>query len=214
MPFRKSPVPDDIRSNYINEGLSLREQGIPQADLEHNGEKYFLDNKGKNHGGWRLRNRASHSAQGSKRRANQRDAVPTLVDYQSTYGRRRGAQLYQQYKKDMKRVWSQRGRPGFDIDHMNSLASGGIEHPNNMRIQKSTNNRSEGARVLSKTQKNALMLADNVPDQIKVQWQKTTPKLRQSILDGSSQGDEAILSRSQQLGFKTIDLPGMPGFSI
>ena len=70
-----------------------------------------------------------------------------------------------------------------DIDHMNSLASGGIEHPNNLRLQNSKRNRSDGARNLRPDQKNSLMLADNVPDQIKVQGPKTTPRQRQRIIE-------------------------------
>ena len=178
----QSPVPKEIRESYIKEGLELRSKGQSQPDLEYNGESYFLDNKGKNHGGWRLRNRGSHSAQGSKRRAMQKDAVPTKADYQDTYGKRKGAQLYAEYKRKMNKIWSTRGIPFMDIDHMNSLASGGIEHPNNLRLQNSSRNRSEGARQLTADQKNKLMLANNVRDQIKVQGPKTTPKQRQRIL--------------------------------
>ena len=178
----RSPVPDDIRTAYIEEGLKLRQQGKSQPDLEYNGVKYFLDNKGEKWGGWRLRNRGSHSAQGSKRRANQRAAVPTKAEYQSIYGKRKGAMLFDKYKAEMKRIWSSRGTPGMDVDHMNSLASGGIEHPNNMRLQESRRNRSEGARKLTPQQKTALMLADNTRDQISVQGPKTTPRQRQRVL--------------------------------
>jgi hypothetical protein len=141
----RSPVPEDIRKAYIEEGLKLREQGKAQADLEYNGVKYFLDNKGEKWGGWRLRNRGSHSAQGSKRRAKQREAVPTKADYQKVYGGRKGAEMFALYKKEMNRIWATRGTRGMDVDHMNSLASGGIEHPLNMRLQESSRNRSEGA---------------------------------------------------------------------
>ena len=181
----KSPVPQEIRQRYIQEGLDLRKQGKSQPDLEYNGQKYFLDNKGKNHGGWRLRNRGSHSAQGSKRRADQRDATPTKADYERAYGKKKGGAMYVDYKKQMSRIWSSRGTPGMDVDHMNSLASGGVEHPNNMRLQNSSTNRSEGARQMSSAQKNAMMLADNVPDQIKLQGPKPTPRIRMKIMNGA-----------------------------
>ena len=180
-----SPVPQEIRERYIQEGLDLRQQGKSQPDLEHNGQKYFLDNKGKNHGGWRLRNRGSHSAQTSKRRANRREAVPQKEDYQRIYGKRKGAYLYADYKKEMARIFSSRGTPGMDVDHMNSLASGGVEHPNNMRQLNGTRNRSEGARKMTPAQKNGLMVADSVDDQIKVQGPKTTPRMRMKIMNGS-----------------------------
>ncbi len=182
----KSLVPQEIRDRYIQEGLELRQQGKSQPDLEYNGIKYFLDNKGKNHGGWRLRGRGSHSAQGSKRRANQRKAVPTKADYQRIYGKRKGAYLYADYKKEMNRIWASRGTPGMDVDHMNSLASGGIEHPNNMRLQNSTTNRSEGARQMTPYQKTSMMVTDNVPDQISVQGPKPTPRQRQIIMGGGA----------------------------
>lgn len=179
----ESPVPQEIRDAYRKEGLRLRKEGKRQPDLEYNGVKYFLDNKGKNRG-WSLRNRGSHSAQVSKRRANKRDSVPTKEDYQRIYGKRKGAYLYADYKKDMDRIGASRGTPGMDIDHMNSLASGGVEHPNNMRLQNSTKNRSEGARKMTKYQKTSMMVADNVPDQIKVQGPKPTPRQRQIIMAG------------------------------
>ena len=182
----ESPVPQEIRDAYRKEGLRLRKQGKKQPDLEYNGVKYFLDNKGKNHGGWRLRNRGSHSAQGSKRRANLREAVPTEEDYKRIYGKRKGVYLYADYKKEMARIWSSRGTPGMDVDHMNSLASGGVEHPNNMRLQNSTQNRSEGARKMTPAQKNGMMVADSIDDQIKVQGPKPTPKQRQRIMRGGA----------------------------
>lgn len=182
----KSPVPQEIRDPYIQQGIELRKQGKTQPDLEYNGVKYFLDNKGEKWGGWRLRNRGSHSAQGSKRRANLRKAVPTKEDYQRIYGKRKGAYLYADYKKEMSRIWSSRGTPGMDVDHMNSLASGGVEHPNNMRLQNSKQNRSEGARKMTKYQKTSMMVADSVPDQIKLQGPKPTPKQRQRIMRGGA----------------------------
>jgi|TARA_R100000149_G_scaffold49192_1_gene20150 hypothetical protein len=180
----ESPVPQEIRDAYRKEGLRLRKEGKKQPDLEYNGVKYFLDNKGKNHGGWRLRNRGSHSAQGSKYRANKREAVPTKADYQRIYGKRKGAYLYADYKKEMARIWSSRGTPGMDVDHMNSLASGGVEHPNNMRLQNSTKNRSEGARKMTPAQKNGMMVADSIDNQIKVQGPKPTPRMRMKIMNG------------------------------
>ena len=180
----KSPVPQEIRDPYIQQGLELRKQGKTQPDLEYNGVKYFIDNKGEKWGGWRLRNRGSHSAQGSKRRANLREAVPTKKDYQRIYGKRKGAYLYADYKKEMSRIWSSRGTPGMDVDHMNSLASGGVEHPNNMRLQNSKQNRSEGARKMTLAQKNGMMVADSIDDQIKVQGPKPTPRMRMNIMNG------------------------------
>ena len=204
----KSPVPQEIRDPYIQQGLELRKQGKTQPDLEYNGVKYFLDNKGEKWGGWRLRNRGSHSAQGSKRRANLREAVPTKEDYQRIYGKRKGAYLYADYKKEMSRIWSSRGTPGMDVDHMNSLASGGVEHPNNMRLQNSKQNRSEGARKMTKYQKTSMMVADNVPDQIKVQGPKPTPRQRQVIMGGG------VASVSFNTGLSDVLKPYTSGSQI
>ena len=132
-----------------------------------------------------MRNRGTHSAEGSKRRADQRDATPTKADYQRIYGKKKGGAMYVSYKKEMARIWSSQGTPGMDVDHMNSLASGGVEHPNNMRLQNSTQNRSEGARQMTPQQKNAMMVADSVDNQIKVQGPKTTPRMRMKIMNGS-----------------------------
>jgi len=178
----KSPVPQEIRVQYIKEGLELRQQGKSQPDLKYNGYSYFLDNKGKNHGGWRLRNRASHSAQGAQRRAQTRDAVLSKADYQNALGKRRGAMQYMADKKLLQKIWASRGTPNMDVDHIHSLGSGGLEHPNIFRLQNSKDNRSQGARKLTPYQKTALMLTEGKTDQIKLQGPKTTPKQRQTIL--------------------------------
>lgn len=178
----KSPVPQEIRAKYIKDGLELRESGKSQPDLKYNGNSYFLDNKGINHGGWRLRSRSSHSAQNAQRRAQTRDAVLSKADYQNALGKRRGAMQYMADKKLLQKIWATRGTPNMDVDHINSLASGGLEHPNNFRLQNSKDNRSQGARQLTTDQKTALMLADGKTDQIRLQGPKTTPRQRQNIL--------------------------------
>ena len=178
----QSPVPQEIRQRYIQEGLKLREQGKSQQDLEYNGVSYFLDNKGKNHGGWRLRTRSSHSAQGAKRRAQTRDAVLTKADYQQALGKRKGAMQYNIDKKRLQQIWASRGTAGMDVDHMHSLASGGLEHPNNFRLQNSSDNRSQGARKLTPNQKTSLMVTESKTDQILLQGPKMTPRQRQVVL--------------------------------
>ena len=108
----------------------------------------------------------------------------------------------------MSRIWSSRGTPGMDVDHMNSLASGGVEHPNNMRLQNSKQNRSEGARKMTKYQKTSMMVADSVPDQIKVQGPKPTPRQRQVIMGGG------VASVSFNTGLSDVLKPYTSGSQI
>jgi hypothetical protein len=82
----KSLVPADIRQAYLENVEALKAEGKPIPDLVYDGVSYFADNKGEKWGGWRLRNRASHSAQGSKRRAQMRGAVASEDLYIEAFG--------------------------------------------------------------------------------------------------------------------------------
>ena len=178
-------VPDDIRDAYIKEGLFLRALGQRQEDLVYKGKRYFLDNKGNNT--WRLRSRSSHSRQGAKRRAQQRNATIPKDVYVQALGFEAGTVRYNEDQARLQQIWGTRGQPGFDIDHINSLNDGGFEHPRNLRRQNSSRNRSDGARNLSMEARQALNLhADNPVDHVRLQGPNPSPRVRAQIINGSA----------------------------
>ena len=182
----KSNVPDEVRKAYIDNYLKSRGEGQIIDDLYWDGQYYFADNKGAKHGGWRLRNRGSHSAQGSKRRAQMRGATATKDMYINAFGEQTGTERYNADRAELKRIWGTRGTKGMDIDHIYPLAAGGVEHPTNLMMRESSANRSKGAKPPTPAQRTALMLADTPEEQIKVQGPKPTPAQRSQILGLSS----------------------------
>lgn len=180
----RSPVPEEIRRKYIQEGLKLRSEGKSQPDLEYNGRSYYLDNKG--NGTYGLNDRAVKYANEAARRAGKLNATPKLSDYIEAYGPELGKKQYAIYREQMRRIYNTVGTPNMDVDHMNSLADGGIEHFNNLRLQNSSKNRSEGARKLPLDKKNGLMVANSIRDQILMQGPRMTPLQRQMFLAGQA----------------------------
>lgn len=178
----KSPVPDDIRTAYLENVQSLKAKGKSVPDLVYDGVSYFADNKGANWGGWRLRNRASHSAQGSKRRAQMSGAVASENLYVQAFGEKVGKQRYLEDKAELKRIWGTRGKPGFDIDHIYPLAAGGQETPRNLMLREASANRGKGAKPPTQSQRQALLLSNDPLTQIKLQGPQPTPLQRAKIL--------------------------------
>ena len=189
----KSLVPEDIRKAYLENVLSLKAEGKPVPDLVYDGVSYFADNKGEKWGGWRLRNRASHSAQGSKRRAKMRGAVASEDLYIEAFGEQVGKQRYLEDKAELKRIWGTRGKAGFDIDHIYPLAAGGQETPRNLMLREASANRGKGAKPPTPEQRAALLLSDDPLTQIQLQGPQPTPRKRAEILNLINEGGSVKL---------------------
>jgi len=184
----KSLVPDDIRQAYLENVTTLKAEGKPVPDLVYDGVSYFADNKGAKWGGWRLRNRASHSAQGSKRRAQMRGAVASEDLYIEAFGEKLGKQRYLEDKAELKRIWGTRGKAGFDIDHIYPLAAGGQETPRNLMLREASANRGKGAKAPTPEQLQALLLSEDPLTQIQLQGPQPTPRKRAEILNLINEG--------------------------
>jgi len=205
----KSPVPDKVRRAYIDNYLKSRQEGKIIDDLYWDGKYYFADNKGEDWGGWRLRGRASHSAQGSKRRAMQRGAVASESLYIEAFGERVGKERYLEDKAELKRIWGTRGKAGFDIDHIYPLAAGGQETPRNLMLREASRNRSKGATPPTPEQRQALLLSSDPLEQIKLQGPQPTPKQRANILGLTNELqelDQQINQRKPTARFGTTNL--------
>lgn len=114
--------------------------------------------------------------------------IPQQV-YTNAWGQNLGTQLYNTALEKLKIIKDSIGKyPGMDVDHIDSAADGGLEHPNNFRLQNSTDNRAEQNRKTTPEQKNALMLSPDKTNQVLLQGPKPTPRQRQQIMAGSSKG--------------------------
>ena len=191
----KSLVPDDIRQAYLENVTTLKAEGKPVPDLVYDGVSYFADNKGAKWGGWRLRNRASHSAQGSKRRAQMRGAVASENLYIEAFGEKLGKQRYLEDKAELKRIWGTRGKAGFDIDHIYPLAAGGQETPRNLMLREASANRGKGAKAPTPEQLQALLLSEDPLTQIQLQGPQPTPRKRAEILNLINEGGSVKFKR-------------------
>jgi len=191
----QSLVPDDIRKAYLENVLSLKAEGKSVPDLVYDGVSYFADNKGEKWGGWRLRNRASHSAQGSKRRAKMRGAVASEDLYIEAFGEKIGKQRYLEDKAELKRIWGTRGKAGFDIDHIYPLAAGGQETPRNLMLREASANRGKGAKPPTAEQLQALLLSDDPLTQIQLQGPQPTSRKRAEILNLINEGGTVKFKR-------------------
>ena len=176
----RSLVPEEIRSKYIQEGLTLRALGQKQQDLEYGGRTYYLDNKG--NGNFSLRDRAFKYDNNGARRAAKFNATPTLADYTSAYGDSVGQQLFNQQRLLVQKLYQQANSTGKHVDHIHSLHAGGVQHPNNLRPLNPSVNITDGARVASPELKNGLLIADTVPDQIRLQGPQPSTRQRNSLL--------------------------------
>lgn len=140
----KSAVPDDIRRAYIAESRRRRKAGEPVPDLEYKGVFYFADNKGANWGGWRLRSRSSHKAQGNKRRAQQKNKLITVQERYDWYKRNLYENAWQRAVQDdaddariREELAAEYRRKGLAYEHLSPLAgdertAGGFEHHRNI----------------------------------------------------------------------------------
>jgi hypothetical protein len=131
----------------------------------------------------------------NKRKVNVANSKLTLEDYTKEWGPQLGEQLFNEASNKLKII--KKGKyPGMDIDHIDSAADGGLEHPNNFRLQNKTDNRAEQNRSITAEQRNALMIARDKGDQVKLQGPRPTPRVRQQILSGSRKGGTRTTSSS------------------
>ena len=160
-----------------------KELGTPIPHFfDENGILFYLDRTGRQAGGNQyFRNLGAKLSAEAKRKALKNKRTPTHDLYVRVYGDKTGTELFKQEQIDLKRIYTNTPTATHDVDHINSMASGGVHHSSNLRPQESSLNRSEGARGLSADQKNSLMLADDVEDQIRLQGPRLIDSTRDQI---------------------------------
>tara|TARA_R100001463_G_scaffold105841_2_gene160390 strand:- start:12 stop:809 length:798 start_codon:yes stop_codon:yes gene_type:complete len=178
--FRKTTL---IEATLLHNEAKRLKQPIPHFRDE-TGALHYIDRRGKSSGGGQyFRDLASKLQTEATRKALKTYQTPTLQMYIDEFGYKKGAELYSEEIKKRQAIYKSTDSSTHDVDHIHSMASGGVHHSRNLRSQPLGDNRSDGARGLPLEAKNALMLADNPRDQIKLQGPALIQKHAQQYID-------------------------------
>ena len=178
-----------------------KDTGKTQYFIKPDGSIHFVDNKGD--GRLAFRDLYSKLKSNADYRARKFNATPSKADYIRIFGEQKGADLFTAEQKKVRSIFRNYNPLTHDIDHSLALKQGGIQHSNNLIALDSSVNRSKGAKPLDKISKAALLLADNIDDQIKLQGPLPTTEMRQQIAaQGVSRMSKAgkLLSSIDKLG--------------
>ena len=134
--------------------------------LDDTGNIWRWDNKGNGTHG--LINTNLKTARNGRDRARRAGLSLTAEDYEQAWPGK-GQELYNAEKTRIEEIYAS-ADDSQDIDHIWSLANGGLNTSNNIRPLDSRQNRSEGNRPIpSELEQTARMLADNIQDQVRLQ---------------------------------------------
>ena len=206
--YRKTSL---IEATLLHNEAKRLKQPIPHFKDE-SGALHYIDRRGKSSGGGQyFRDLASKIQTEVTRKALKTKQTPTKEMYIEIYGPKNGPELYRQEVKKRRAIYMSTDSNTHDVDHMDSMASGGVHHSRNLRSQPKSENRSDGARRLSKEAKNAMMLADNPRDQIKLQGPELLDKHRKQYFDKAVKRQPRIsgfggaLADSKSSGSQIVD---------
>ena len=157
-----------------------REQKIQRPQyLDENGTIWRWDNKGE--GRFALIQTNIKLARNARDRARRLKLSLTEQDFEEAFPGK-GRDLYLAEKARIEEIYANADDTE-DVDHIWSMNSGGLNVSQNMRPRKSVLNRSEGDRGIPEPAlQNALMLADNKADQVRLQGPRL-PQRAELVLD-------------------------------
>lgn len=177
-PFPTTKEGQEAAKAYFRENKG---KGKTEYFIKPDGSIHSVDNKGGGKEGFynyhtRLKNNSAY-------RARKLGATPSKADYIRNHGEKLGVDLFDAEQEKLRSVYDpQNYNPKIhDVDHQNPLKRGGIHHSNNLIPLDNSINRSKGATPLDKISKAALLLADNIDDQISLQGPLPTTQMRQDI---------------------------------
>lgn len=140
--------------------------------LDDTGNVWRWDNKGNGTHG--LINTNLKSARNGRDRARRVGLSLTAEDYEQAWPGK-GQELYAAEKTRIEEIYTS-ADDSQDVDHIWSLANGGLNTSNNIRPLDSRQNRSEGNRPIpSELEQAAYMMADNKQDQVRLQGPRISP---------------------------------------
>ena len=139
--------------------------------LDDTGDVWRWDNKGNGTHG--LISTNLKSARNGRDRARRVGLSLTAEDYEQAWPGK-GQELYAAEKARIEEIYAS-ADDSQDVDHIWSLANGGLNTSNNLRPLDSRQNRSEGNRPIpSQLEQSARMIADNIQDQVLLQGPRLT----------------------------------------
>tara|TARA_R110002020_G_scaffold144670_1_gene317754 strand:+ start:41 stop:862 length:822 start_codon:yes stop_codon:yes gene_type:complete len=149
-------VPKDLKTQYQNQVLNLRNQGQRQGipDLEYGGNSFFLDNKGG--GKFSLKNRAQKYHTDARRRASTTQQNISLQDYQdfakrNGYTQQKAKEVFKWKENLLKQIHKSKGNLAYEhFIPTTSQTYGGVEHPRNIGHLNGPANGSKGDKMMSK----------------------------------------------------------------
>ena len=142
------------------------------------GRLFYWDNKGK--GRYSLKNLGDKYAENAAYRSRKLAATATLADYQKAWGKL-GKEMMAIEKRTVRDIY-RNNKLGQDVDHIQSLKSGGVHHSNNLRSISASENRSRGNQDIGSKAKTNLMIGDTPMDTIKLQGPRPTSEIVSKIL--------------------------------
>ena len=161
------------------------------------GRLFYWDNKGK--GRYSLKNLGDKYAENAAYRSRKLAATATEADYQKAWGKL-GKEMMAIEKRTVRDIY-RNNKLGQDVDHIQSLKSGGIHHSNNLRSISSQENRSRGNQDIGSKAKTNLMIGDTPMDTIKLQGPRPTSEIVSKIL-----GQETKLTgKNQTIRLKQVN---------
>jgi len=179
-----------------------REQKIQQPQyLDEDGTIWRWDNKGKGRFGLIQTNKKL--ARNARDRARRLKLSLTEQDFEKAFPGK-GKDLYLAEKQRIEEIYAN-ANDTEDVDHIWSLNSGGLNVSQNMRPLPSVQNRAEGDRgVPDQTVRDALMLAENKADQVRLQGPRL-PERANLILD-NAMGAVRLLSKPLERAQQAYEL--------
>ena len=173
--------------------------------FDEDGVRFYIDRDGK--GNQNFRNLGSKLAVEAGRQQRAAERTPTIQDYTDVYGPKLGKQLFKTERRRLSQMYSNYNPATQDIDHIDSMASGGMNISRNLRPMDSRQNRSEGARKLTSTQKTAVL--SGAPD-VKTAIQQQGPVMTTAQTNKYLQtGSAWMLNAANVLGYNSNGLAKM-----
>ena len=186
----------------------------PPHFVDKNGQRFYVDRRGKSSGGGQyLRNLGAKLATEAARKAQKKGQTPTLEHYIEAFNGNveLATALYKNEKENLKKLYGFTDSDIYDLDHINSMASGGVHHSRNLRPQEKSQNRSEGARQLSDKAIQSLNVPGNIVDFLRLQGPQPNSELRDIIAS-----DAQMRANNGSMTLNTIltkaNMPALGGF--
>ena len=204
--FLPKPTSPIAKAQALRFHNRMKEAGrdIPHF-FDEDGVRFYIDRNGR--GDQYFRNLGSKLAVEASRQERAAERTPTVQDYTDVYGPKLGKQLFKTERTRLSQVYSNYDPKTQDIDHIDSMASGGMNISRNLRPMDSSKNRSEGARRLTPTQKTAVLSgAPDVKTAIKQQGPVMTTTQTNKYLET---GSAWMLNAASVLGYDSSKLVQM-----